>query len=152
MRNLKKKKTAGFVFNVIGVAIIAISSGMLFSSCAHSVNTIENTRQTMKRKFVPNRRIITDKATAGALQVRSINSVTLPSGLLKVQAELWNATKKTYQFSYRFIWLDNNAMVVETPAGTWIQKSIRNGDSAFIYSVAPNAKCKDFKLKIIERK
>ncbi|NOY75137.1 MAG: YcfL family protein [Kiritimatiellaeota bacterium] len=143
----EEEKTRGFFR--LAAAVLAVLPIM---SCGHSVNTIENTDKSMKRDFVANKRVITDKTTASALQLRRIDSVTLPSGFLKIQAELRNAAKKTFQFSYRFLWFDNHGMLVETPAGTWIQKSIRSGDTAFISAVAPTAKCKDFQLKIIERK
>ena len=106
----------------------------------------------MKREFVPNKRVITDKATNSSLQVRRIDNVTLPSGFLKIQAELRNAARKTFQFSYRFLWFDDHGMQVESPAGTWIQKSVLSGDTIYVSAVAPTDKCKDFQLKIIERK
>ncbi|MCK5845722.1 MAG: YcfL family protein [Victivallales bacterium] len=133
-------------------AAVAFFTVLLLVSCTHSVNTFENADKKMKREFVPNKRVITDKATNSSLQVRRIDNVTLPSGFLKIQAELRNAARKTFQFSYRFLWFDDHGMQVESPAGTWIQKSVLSGDTIYVSAVAPTDKCKDFQLKIIERK
>lgn len=131
------------------IAATAAIPALLFVSCRNSVNTVENADKTMDRTLVPHEKVITDSSTDKRLNVERVDSEFLPTGLLKVQATIKNTSTKPFKFSYRFIWFNKSGMLIDTPGSTWIEKDILGGDTAYLSSVAPNAQCADFKLKLM---
>jgi uncharacterized protein YcfL len=61
-----------------------------------------------------------------------------------------NTTRKPQSFSYRFEWVDNQGMLVDTPASAFIPRQIEGGENLFITAVAPNPSAKDFRIKLVE--
>jgi len=73
-----------------------------------------------------------------------------PGGLLKAQVELENRTRSLQRFLYRFEWFDANGMQVNNIISASVPEQIEGKESKFIYSVAPNPNCRDFRVKFIE--
>jgi uncharacterized protein YcfL len=69
------------------------------------------------------------------------------------QASSWFMRDNPYQVAYRFTWLDQDGMEVETAASTWIPIIIIiPGDTVRFKAISPNLRCKDFSLAIRENK
>ncbi len=129
------------------LALPAIAAAIFaLSACNSPVNTVENTDKAMEKEFVKNKRVITDSALDNRLQVVSVDKQELPSGLLKVQVTFRNVRKSDFKFAYRFQWFNEAGMEVATAAVTWIEKDVYGGEEFFLPAVAPNERCKDFKL------
>jgi len=130
----------------------------LYQGCQNTVNTVENENKTMTPEFMVNKRVVTDGILDSRLEVVSVDQQTLPSGFLKVQLTVrskrvgfWSWLFKgdePYKIAYRFTWLNNSGMEVDTATNTWIEKDIIPGDTTFISGLAPNENCKDFLLRM----
>lgn len=144
-------------------SLIIAASSMLLLACQATVNTVENTETTMQRQAVDTSKVSTDNFLKRRLTINRVDKVELPDGLLKVQvtatntrtsfwdqASTWFMGDNPYQIAYRFSWLDENGMDVNTGTQTWIPMSIIPGDTVRIMAVSPNARCKDFNLSIRE--
>ena len=122
------------------------------AGCASkSVNFTEWVDPSGTRDYQENRRVLTDAKLARQVMVESMATDTTPDGLLKVQVQLKNLTKKMVSVEYRFDWLDTNKMVFATPTSRWTIKHIYGGDYSALTSVAPHNNIKDFVFKIKRR-
>jgi uncharacterized protein YcfL len=126
-----------------GIVLLALSG------CT-TVNTVENAQKEGQRQMVTDQRAITDASLGRKVSIVGVNQSLMPGGLLKVQVELQNRTRSLQRFNYRFEWFDANGMQVTTVASALLPDQIEGKESKFIFGVAPNPNCKDFRVKFIE--
>ena len=124
--------------------------GLLALSGCTTVNTVENADKQGQRQMVTDQRAITDASLGRKVEIVGVNTAMTPGGLLKVQVELQNRTRSLQRFNYRFEWFDANGMQVTTVASALLPDQIEGKESKFIFGVAPNPNCKDFRVKFIE--
>jgi uncharacterized protein YcfL len=124
--------------------------GLLALSGCTTVNTVENADKQGQRQMVTDQRAITDASLGRKVSIVGVNQSMTPGGLLKVQVELENRTRSLQRFNYRFEWFDANGMQVTTVASALLPDQIEGKESKFIFGVAPNPNCKDFRVKFIE--
>lgn len=124
--------------------------GLLALSGCTTVNTVENADKQGQRQMVTDQRAITDASLDRKVSIVGVNQSMTPGGLLKVQVELQNRTRSLQRFNYRFEWFDANGMQVTTVASALLPDQIEGKESKFIFGVAPNPNCKDFRVKFIE--
>ena len=124
--------------------------GLLALSGCTTVNTVENADKQGQRQMVTDQRAITDASLGRKVSIVGVNQSLTPGGLLKVQVELQNRTRSLQRFNYRFEWFDANGMQVTTVASALLPDQIEGRESKFIFGVAPNPNCKDFRVKFIE--
>ena len=124
--------------------------GLLALSGCTTVNTVENAQKEGQRQMVTDQRAITDASLGRKVSIVGVNQSMTPGGLLKVQVELENRTRSLQRFNYRFEWFDANGMQVTTVASALLPDQIEGKESKFIFGVAPNPNCKDFRVKFIE--
>ena len=134
---------------IVTIAISALSSAVILSSCQNSVNIVEKKDKEAKPTTVAHKQVISDTSVEKRLKIEAINSEYLPTGLLKVQVTLKNTSKSPFKFSYRFNWFNKKGMKVESPTNTWIEKDVLGGDTVHLSSVAPNPQCSDFSIKLM---
>ena len=79
-----------------------------------------------------------------------VNQSMTPGGVLKVQVELLNKTRSYQAFNYRFEWFDANGMQMNNIISASVPDQIEGKESKFIFSIAPNPSCRDFRVKFIE--
>ena len=127
----------------------AIALSLLVQGCA-TVNSVERAEPVGQPQMVSDKRIITDASLARKVQVGGVNETTLPGGYLKVQVAVWNATRKSHEFSYRIEWLDATGMHLQTAASAFIPRSIQGFERLYLTAVAPTPDAKDFLVKLIE--
>ena len=124
--------------------------GLLALTGCTTVNTVENADKQGQRQMVTDQRAITDASLGRKVSIVGVNQSMTPGGLLKVQVELENRTRSLQRFNYRFEWFDANGMQVTTVASALLPDQIEGKESKFIFGVAPNPNCKDFRVKFIE--
>lgn len=136
---------------------------IIFTGCQATVNTLENKDKQAKPTQVDTSKISLDSFLNRRLKILQVNKVEGNGGLLKVQVtaqnvrtgiidqiSTWVMGDNPYKIVYRFTWLDNNGMEVETATKTWIPIEVIPGDIVRLSGVAPNPKCKDFNLSVRE--
>jgi uncharacterized protein YcfL len=124
--------------------------GLLALAGCTTVNSVENADKQGQRQMVTDQRAITDASLGRKVSIVGVNQSMTPGGLLKVQVELQNRTRFLQRFNYRFEWFDVNGMQVTTVASALLPDQIEGMESKFIFGVAPNPNCKDFRVKFIE--
>jgi uncharacterized protein YcfL len=124
--------------------------GLLALAGCTTVNSVENADKQGQRQMVTDQRAITDTSLDRKVSIVGVNQSMTPGGLLKVQVELQNRTRSLQRFNYRFEWFDANGMQVTTVASALLPDQIDGKESKFIFGVAPNPNCKDFRVKFIE--
>ena len=130
--------------------------------CQDTVNTVENEHPEPITN-VRDVRVITDRFLRDRLIIRSVRMATAASGnqVAEVSAtnartgffsELWSGItgENPYTVAYKFVWMDEAGMAVETNLSTWRNIQIKPGETVFFKSVAPNARCRDFLLNLKE--
>lgn len=136
---------------------------VICAGCQNTVNTVENEQKEMKVNYIRSKNISTDGHLRDRLVIASMNKATLPSGFMQAQvtirsnrvgffSECWSSItgENPYKISYRFNWLDNNGMEVQTASSVWKEIDLIPGETRRIQSMGPNPKCKDFMLSIKE--
>ena len=144
-------------------AVAALLLGAGLTGCQDTVNTVENRDLAMNPDSVDARKFSTDSFCRDRLALLSLRRSMTPGGVMKVQAqirserygfwaELWSGFRgdNPYYVLYRFNWLDENGMEVPTAANAWQPAIFIPGEVKFLQGVAPNSRCKDFVLSVME--
>jgi uncharacterized protein YcfL len=137
-------------YNFITLAGLACLIGLAGLTGCTTVNSVENAQKSGQREMVADQRAITDGSLNKKVSIVGVNTAMTPGGLLKVQVELLNRTRSLKRFNYRFEWFDANGMQVSNVASALLPGQIEGQESKFIYGVAPNPNCQDFRVKFIE--
>ena len=115
-----------------------------------TVNTTERQNAVGQRDMVADKRVITDKTLHHRVRILGVNATEGAGGLLQVQVELLNTTSRRQAVYYQWEWFDENGMIVKGPTTINNSREFDGKESVFITAMAPNAKAKDFRLKLIE--
>jgi uncharacterized protein YcfL len=135
--------------NILAPAGWLLAAGLLATGCT-TVNTVENAQKEGQRNMITDQRVISDPALNRHVFVVGVNTAMTQGGLLKAQVELLNRTHSLHRFLYKFEWFDASGMQVNSILSASIPEQIEGMESKFIFSIAPNPECKDFRLKLID--
>lgn len=131
--------------------MLVIAGALVVSAgCASNVNTYERAESQASPNLIADKRVITDNTLAGTIRVVSINQGTVSGNLLKIQATVENRRNSTRTVSYKFEWIDQDGMAVDSPNETWKPLVLQGRDTATISTVAVTPRAVDFKLKFRE--
>jgi uncharacterized protein YcfL len=133
----------------LGGALAVTALALLFGGC-QNVNTYENAESRATPTYVADKRVITDNTLAGKLRVVSVNQATVSGNLLKIQATVENLSSKARTFNYKFEWIDQDGMAVNSPNEVWKALALQGRETSTISTVALSPKAVDFKLKFRE--
>ncbi len=133
-----------------GAALLAAGLALAFTGCATNVNTYERAESQATPNYVADKRVITDNTLAGTFRVVSINQGTVSGNLLKVQATVENLKSKTRTLNYKFEWVDESGMAVDSPNETWKAILLQGRETQTISTVAISPRAVDFRLKFRE--
>ena len=133
----------------LGGAFSAAALALLFGGC-QNVNTYENAESKATPTYVADKRVITDNTLAGTVRVVSINQATVSGNLLKIQATVENLKSSLRIVNYKFEWVDQDGMSVNSPNETWKSLTLQGRETVTISTVAISPKAVDFKLKFRE--
>jgi uncharacterized protein YcfL len=131
--------------SLLPVAALAL----LLGGCAN-VNTYENAESHATPNYVADKRVITDNTLAGTVRVVSINQATVSGNLLKIQATVENLKSSAQTLNYKFEWVDQDGMAVNSANETWKSLPLQGRETTTISTVAVSPKAVDFKLKFRE--
>lgn len=134
----------------LGGALTVAALVLAFTGCATNVNTYERAESNATPNYVADKRVITDNTLAGTFRVVSINQGTVSGNLLKVQATVENLKNKLRTLNYKFEWIDENGMAVDSPNETWKAIQLQGRETQTISTVAISPKAVDFRLKFRE--
>lgn len=133
----------------LGGALSLATLALLFGGC-QNVNTYENAESKATPTYVADKRVITDNTLAGTVRVVSINQATVSGNLLKIQATVENLKSSRRTVNYKFEWMDQDGMAVNSPNETWKSLTLQGRETTTISTVAISPKAVDFKLKFRE--
>jgi uncharacterized protein YcfL len=101
---------------------------------------------------VSDKRVVTDNTLARTVRVNSVNQATVSGNLLKIQATLENLKNNPRTIRYKFEWVDQSGMAVNSPNETWKTLMLQGRETTMISTVAINPRAVDFVLKLSEYK
>jgi len=135
--------------NAILKCLLLTAVVLLVGAC-QTVNTVERANPRSEGNYIEDKRVTTDPDLNRIAHVTRINEARLDNDLLKIQVELYNNTLKRKRFNYRFDWIDQNGMVMDTPLAAWRQMSLAGQEAGTITAIGPSPKAVDFRLQLIE--
>lgn len=138
--------------NLLFLAVAACGTALLLGGCGATMNTIEPASPVAQRQMLSDKRLITDTRLHNRVQPIGINTATGPGGFLKIQIELQNTTGRAHSFTYRIEWFDENGMLIQSPTGAAIPRTIEGGETISVTATAPTDRAKDFRIKLLEPK
>jgi uncharacterized protein YcfL len=143
-------KNMSFEYTNRAAAVLTMGLGLLLAGCATNVNTYERADAQASPSYVADKRVITDNTLAGTFRVVSINQATVSGNLLKVQATVENLKNKLRTLNYKFEWIDQDGMAVDSPNETWKAILLQGRETTTISTVAVTPRAVDFRLKFRE--
>lgn len=132
-----------------GGALVVAAGALLFGGCAN-VNTYERAESLANPNYIADKRVVTDNTLAGTVRVTSINQSTVSGNLLKIQATVENLRNSKRTLNYKFEWIDESGMALNSANETWKSLPLQGRESTTISTVAISPKAVDFKLKFRE--
>ena len=132
-----------------GVLLVG-SLVLILSGCASNVNSYERAESQATPNVIADKRVITDNTLAGTVRVVSINQSTVSGNLLKVQATVENLRNSTRSVNYKFEWIDQDGMALDSANETWKTLVLQGRESTTISTVSVSPRAVDFKLKFRE--
>jgi uncharacterized protein YcfL len=131
--------------------VLAVGALLLLAGCAtEKVNTYERAESQATPNYVPDKRVITDGSLAGTVRVVSINQSTVSGNLFKIQATVENLKRDYRTVNYKFEWIDQDGMAVDSPNEGWKPLTLEGRETKTISTVAVSPRAVDFKLKFRE--
>lgn len=122
---------------------------VVLSGC-QTVNSSERANPRSNPTIVHDRRVVTDPTLRTKANVREIREGVAANGLLKIQAEIYNAWRNRQRINYRFEWIDESGLVIDTHLSRWTSLSLAGKEASWISAIAPTPHAVDFRLKLIE--
>jgi len=114
----------------------------------NAVNTVEPSNPAYASRSIPDKRVVSDYATAHAVHILKVVEGSSETGLARVGVEVQNQSLSVFRFNYRFDWFDAQGLPVSSPASTMISQTLEAGQPFTLTSIAPTPGAKDFRLSI----
>ena len=130
--------------------LVAVGAVLAFAGCASNVNTYERAESQATPNYIADKRVITDNTLAGLIRVVSINQSTVSGNLLKIQATVENLRNSTRNVNYKFEWIDQDGMALDSANETWKTLRLQGRETTSISTVSISPKAVDFRLKFRE--
>ena len=134
------------------VSLLAVGALAALSGCATNVNTVERAQSQATPDYVSDKRVVTDNTLARTVRVNSVNQATVSGNLLKIQVTLENLKSNPRTIRYKFEWIDQTGMAVNSPNETWKTLMLQGRETTTVSTVAINPRAVDFVFKLSEYK
>ncbi len=134
--------------NVKSIAVLSVLSLSLVGIGCKAVNTTERANPTYDVDNVKMKNVVRDGYARDYAKVLEIRQATAPGDFLKIQVEVQNNNLRPGNIDYKFEWLDEQGMIINTPTSTWKTMQILKGETKSLDAVAPTPMAKDFRLKL----
>ena len=131
-------------------SLLAAGTMLFLAGCASDVNSYERAQSQATPNLVADKRVITDNTLAGTVRVVAINQSTVSGNLLKIQATVENLRDSTRSVNYKFEWIDQDGMALDSANETWKTLVLQGRETTTISTVSVSPRAVDFKLKFRE--
>jgi len=111
-------------------------------------NTIGRDKPVYQANIIKDKRIETDPILSNQVQLVEIRKSIVQDDLLKIDVELVNGDVNPADFEYKFEWFDETGAPVDSPMSSYTSQHIEPAENISLVSIAPNGRCKDFRLKL----
>jgi uncharacterized protein YcfL len=111
-------------------------------------NNYERDKPTYQASNIKDKRVETDAFLAQKFKVLEIRQTTVQGDLMKVNVLVLNDDDWAGNVIYKFEWLDDQGMAVDTSSSAWVSQNFGARETLPLVSIAPNGRCKDFHLKM----
>lgn len=129
------------------LATAAIAAATI--GCANQAGTTaRDSRPTARPQVVDADYFINNEGFANKIALTGIIEGTTPAGRKRVEAELYNETKKFQNVNYSFKWFDDQGIAVDSIAETWRTVGIQAATAERVTAIAPTERATDFELRI----
>jgi uncharacterized protein YcfL len=128
--------------SVLGLAVVAGGAG------CKSANTTTRDKPTYEADSIKSKNVVTDGYARDYAKVLDVRQATVPGDIMKVQVEIRNDNVRPGNMDYKFEWFDGEGMIVDSPSSIWKSFQIMKGQIMSLSAVAPDPRCKDFRLTI----
>ena len=148
------------MFKNLMLAAVVVLAGF---GCQSTVNTVENAEVPVPANVVKDKRVITDKFLRDRLEVRLVQETRTDAGNLRVQvtavnartgffSQLWSGLtgEDPYRIDYKFVWLDEQGIAVETMLTGWRTVTVYPGEPVYFTGTSPAGNCSNFILNLKE--
>lgn len=130
---------------ILTASILSIS---LIGIGCKAVNTTERKDPTYEVDSIKFKNVVRDGYARDYAKVLDVRQATAPGDFLKIQVEVQNNNLRPGNIDYKFEWLDEHGMIINTPTSTWKTMQILTGETKSLDAVAPTPMAKDFRLKL----
>lgn len=83
-----------------------------------------------------------------AIRLTRRNTALNSNGFMQAQIEAVNLTGKDIQFQYRFRWMDENKMLIDSAVTMWKPVAVGAKSTEFFTSTAPTIQARDFWMEV----
>ncbi len=129
--------------------LVAVAAMMtLFAGC-RTVNTVGPAGADPAP--IADTRIITDPSLSQQASVVALYEDQTNTGLTRIAAEVYNRTRQLQRVQYRFEWFDAAGMPIDTPQTGWRDLVLAGKERSRIFTVAPEGRATDWRLKLIQK-
>ena len=125
---------------------------LLALAACSAVNTVERAEPRAAPIVVDDARITYDQTLKNRARIIQLNETTVANGLLKIQAEVQNTTDLRQLVNYRFDWVDQQGIRIDTPLSSWTALSLAAKERRLITATAPSPDAADFRLSLLEKR
>jgi uncharacterized protein YcfL len=132
--------------NVIFAASL-LSLGLI-GCTPNTQNTVGRDKPVFQAADIKDKRVETDPILANQVHVTEIRQSFVQDDLMKIDVELINGDSNPADFEYKFEWFDETGAPVDSPTSSYTSQHIEPAENISLVSVAPNGRCKDFRLKL----
>jgi uncharacterized protein YcfL len=138
-------KTNRALPGALALAVVLATAG-----CQTTVNRVEPGQPVAQKQALIHKVVVSDQSLNDKVRVQDMNYAVGAGGMLKVQLEVQNLTRKRQTFSYRVEWFDEKGMIITLPTQSSISRTLEGQETASITATAPNDQARDFRIKLLE--
>ncbi len=119
---------------------------VLFSSCT---NTVRSAAPVPAPSEIVYEQVITDPIVNAFANVQAVREGRTAGGTLQVQVDVYNKLPWRKTIDYRFEWIDDAGMVLESPTtNVWMNAVIEAKGTVTLQAIAPVERASDFRLQL----
>ena len=136
---------------------------LLFCGCQNSVNTVEAYEKSMQPNNRRDSRFVTDGFLKDRLGIGNLREAQTLDGFLRVQVsvtnlrtgfvdQFWSSLtgQNPAKIRYKFTWFDSDGIEVPHLLANWRTFTLAPGETKELHGIAPDTRCKDFRLSLRE--
>jgi len=120
------------------------------AGCVTTVDTVENAEKTYVANEVIRMHVETDASQP--IKVSNLIDRFAANGFLQIAVEFTNTSSSARTALHQIEWFDQDGMAVPSPLTQWTEIRLAGRDSRQVLFTAPNARARDYRIRIIENR